>query len=337
MEVRHMIRNRLFIGFFLSALVLIGCEKGNESATPKPTPAPAAGQKLKIAVIPKGTSHSFWKSVEAGVRKAESELGITAIWKGPLKEDDRAEQIKVVDQFISEGVNGIVLAPLDDTALLRPVRNSVARNIPVVIFDSGLKGDVGKDFVSFVATDNRQGGKMGGDELARLLGGKGKVVLLRYSEGSASTDEREAGFLEAMAANPGIQIIVKDVYGGATAAEAQDEALKLIDRLRECDGIFCPNESSTQGMLNALRKADLAGKKKFVGFDASPPLIDGLNKSEIDALVSQNPVKMGYEGVKTMVAHIKGEKVPPRVDTGVKLITRENLSDPEVKQLIGSQ
>jgi ribose transport system substrate-binding protein len=324
-----MIRSSLISGLALVVLILVSSDQGRGQVP--------AGQKLKIAVIPKGTSHSFWKSVEAGVRKAESELGITVIWKGPLKEDDRAEQIKVVDQFVSERVNGIVLAPLDDTALLRPVRNAVARNIPVVIFDSGLKGEVGKDFVSFVATDNRQGGKMGGEELARLLGGKGKVVLLRYNEGSASTDERETGFLEAMAANPGISVIVKDVYGGATAAESQNKAMQLIDRLKECDGIFCPNESSTQGMLNALRKIDLAGKKKFVGFDASAPLIDGLNKGEINALVSQNPVKMGYEGVKTMVAQIKGEKVSPRVDTGVKLITRDNLNDPEVKQLIGSQ
>jgi ribose transport system substrate-binding protein len=294
-----------------------------------------AADQLSIAVIPKGTSHSFWKSVEAGAKKAGTELGVNIIWKGPLKEDDRAEQIKVVDQFVSEGVSGIVLAPLDDTALLRPVRSATSKKIPVVIFDSGLKGEVGKDFVSFVATDNRLGGAMGGEQLAKLLGGKGKVVLLRYSEGSASTMERETGFLEVMAKNPGITVIVKDRYAGATMAEAQDAALKLSDRLREADGIFCPNESSTQGMLAALRKLGLTGKVKFVGFDASPILVDALTKGDIDALVSQNPVKMGYEGVKTVVAQIKGEPVQQRVDTGVKLITKENLSDPEVKQLLG--
>src|SRR6478736_6676788 len=156
------------------------------------TLASAAGEK--IAVIPKGTTHSFWKSVEAGAQKAGAELGVEIIWKGPLKEDDRAQQIGVVQQFVASGVNAIVLAPLDDTALRTPVKSAAQHNIPVVIIDSPLKGDNGgKDFVSFVATNNRRGGELGGEELARLLGGKGKVVLLRYAEGSASTAEREAG------------------------------------------------------------------------------------------------------------------------------------------------
>src|ERR1044071_8960125 len=176
--------------------------------------APAAEQ-LKIAVIPKGTTHSFWKAVEAGARKAGTELGVEIIWKGPLKEDDRAQQIAVVQQFVSSGVNAIVLAPLDDTALRSPVQAANDRKIPVVIIDSALKGQAGKDFVSFVATDNFHGGELGGEELARLLGGKGKVVLLRYAEGSASTTEREAGFLSVMKKNPGIQVILDNSYAGA--------------------------------------------------------------------------------------------------------------------------
>jgi ribose transport system substrate-binding protein len=119
--------------------------------------------------------------------------------------------------------------------------------------------------------------------------------------------------------------------------EAKDSSMQMLDKLQEADGIFCPNESSTQGMLLALRQAGLAGKKKFVGFDASPTLVEGLNKGEIDALVSQNPTKMGYEGVKTIVASIKGEKVEPRIDTGCQLITKENVDAPEIKQLLGTQ
>jgi ribose transport system substrate-binding protein len=203
-----MSRSILLAVFFLGLLLLVGCDGGDQSEKP-PTVASspgsgAPGPTLKIAVIPKGTSHSFWKSVEAGARRASDELGVEMIWKGPLKEDDRAEQIKVVEQFISEGVNGIVLAPLDDQALVRPVRAAHDKKIPVVIFDSGLKAEVGKDFISFVATDNLQGGVIGGTELARILGNKGKVVLLRYQEGSASTDERERGFLSVIEKNPDI-------------------------------------------------------------------------------------------------------------------------------------
>jgi ribose transport system substrate-binding protein len=293
----------------------------------------AAGEK--IAVVPKGTTHSFWKSVEAGAREAGAEFGVDILWKGPLKEDDRAQQIGVVQQFVGSGVNAIVLAPLDDTALRTPVKSAMERNIPVVIFDSGLKGEAGKDFVSFVATNNRLGGRLGGQELARLLGGKGKVVLLRYSEGSDSTAQREAGFLEVMKEHPGITVILDNRYGGATVAAAQDTSLNLIDKLREADGIFCPNESSTQGMLLALRQTGLAGKKRFVGFDTSPALLAALNKGDIHALVAQNPRKMGYLGVATAVQHLRGAKVEPLIDTGCVLVTKANRSTPEVEAVIG--
>lgn len=289
----------------------------------------------RIAVIPKGTTHSFWKSVEAGAKKAGEELGVEIIWKGPLKEDDRAQQIAVVQQFVASGVSAIVLAPLDDVALRGPVKSAAERKIPVVIFDSALKGEPGKDFVSFVATDNRRGGQIGGEELARLLGGKGKVVLLRYSEGSASTGEREAGFVEVIHKYPGITITVENRYAGATVSSAQDAAMNLIDKVREADGIFCPNESSTQGMLLALRQTGLVGKKAFVGFDTSPALNAALNKGDIQALVAQNPTKMGYLGVVTAVKALRGEKVEQTIDTGCVLVTRTNQNEPAVKAVLG--
>lgn len=298
-------------------------------------PAWAAGEK--IAVIPKGTTHSFWKSVEAGARQAGAELGVEILWKGPLKEDDRAQQIAVVQQFVASGVSAIVLAPLDDTALRTPVKSAAQHKIPVVIIDSVLKGQVGvgKDFVSFVATNNHHGGELGGEELARLLGGKGKVVLLRYSEGSASTAEREAGFLAVMKKYPGIAVTVDNRYGGATVSSAQDAAMNLIDKIREADGIFCPNESSTQGMLLALRQTGLAGKKKFVGFDTSPFLLTALNKGDVQGLVAQNPTRMGYLGVATAVKHLRGEKVDAAIDTGCLLVTPSSRHTPEVEALLG--
>ena len=308
-----------------------------------PLAAFAAGEK--IAVIPKGTTHSFWKSVESGAKEAGAELGAEVIWKGPLKEDDRAQQIAVVQQFVSSGVNAIVLAPLDDTALRAPVKSAAERNIPVVIFDSALKGEVGKDFLSYVATNNTRGGEIGGEELARLLGGKGKVVLLRYAEGSASTGEREAGFMSVMKKHPGITVIVDNRYAGPTISTAQDASMNLIDKVREADGIFCPNESSTQGMILALRQTGLAGKKKFVGFDTSPFLLAALAKGDVQGLVAQNPVRMGYLGVVTAVGelqprrvaaqHLRGEKVESVVDTGCVLVTKENRNTPEVEAVVG--
>ncbi|MBN1865459.1 MAG: substrate-binding domain-containing protein [Victivallales bacterium] len=290
---------------------------------------------VRIAVIPKGTTHVFWKSVEQGALDAGRELDVNVVWQGPLHENDRAQQIAIVEQFVSEGIEGIVLAPLDNNALCRPVHSAMSRKIPVVIFDSPLVGEVGKDFTSFVATDNMQGGRIAGEKLAELLGGKGKVVLLRYMEGSASTMEREAGFLEVIRNYDGIDVIVDNRYGGATAGEAQTASLDLLDRLRESDGIFCPNESTSFGMLLALRQSNLAGKRFFVGFDASPPLLDGLKAGHINALVVQNPYRMGYEGVKTLVRHLRGDDIPLEIDTGVNLVTGENIDTPEIKEFLG--
>jgi ribose transport system substrate-binding protein len=293
---------------------------------------PKAPAKLTVAVIPKGTTHVFWKSVESGVREAERELGVAVEWKGPLKENDRAAQIELVERFVNSSVAGLAVAPLDRQALVAPIAAAKRAKIPVVIFDSDLDGVAGQDFASFVATDNRAGGKLGGEKLVELCGGAGKIVLLRYQVGSASTDAREQGFLDAIANK--LEVLVDNRYAGATAGEAKDEALNLLDKLKVAQGVFCSNESTTMGMLLALRQAGLAGKLRFVGFDASPPLVAALKAGEIDALVVQNPKKMGYLATKTLVAAIRGETVPVRIDTGVVVATRENLSDPAIAPLL---
>ncbi len=295
---------------------------------------PATAAQLRIAVIPKGTTHVFWKSVERGAKQAGTDLGVEIIWKGPLKENDRAQQIQVMQQFISEKVSAIAVAPLDFRALAAPVRSATQAGIPVVIFDSALDGEPGKDFVSFVATNNRKGGELAGEKLAELLGKHGKVVLLRYAVGSASTDEREAGFLSAIQQNPGIEIISENRYAGATTGEAKSQALNMLDQVRAASGIFCPNESSTAGMLLALQQENLAGKVKFVGFDASPPLVNALRAGEVDALIVQNPRFMGNKAVEMAVKHLRGEHVPAVVDTGVAVVTRDNMDRPDIKSLI---
>lgn len=323
----------LFAGCLLAGVW--SCQKpGSNKPEASTKPAASAATRPTIAVIPKGTTHVFWKSVEAGAKRAGEELNVEIIWKGPLKENDRAQQIQVVQQFISQGVAGIALAPLDSKALIAPVLAAKAKGIPVVIFDSGLDADPGKDFVSFVATNNVEGGRLGGQELAELLGGQGDVVLLRYMVGSASTTNREQGFLEAIKKYADIKITVDNRYAGATAGEAKTQALNLIDQLRTARGIFCPNESSTLGMLLALQQEGLAGKVRFVGFDASPPLVKALTAGEIDALVVQNPRKMGYTAVKTLVQHLHGEPVDTVIDTGVVLVTRDNMNQPEIQRLI---
>jgi ribose transport system substrate-binding protein len=298
----------------------------------------AADRPLNIAVVPKGTTHEFWKSIQAGAMKARMELaekGIRAnvLWKGPLKEDDRDQQIQVVENFMVRRVNGIVLAPLDSKALIRPVQNAQKAGVPVVIIDSGLESD---DYVSFVATDNYKGGQMAGEHLAKLLGGKGRVILLRYAVGSASTEAREKGFLEALAKHPDIKLISSDQYAGPTRETSYQASQNLLNRFgREVDGIFCPNENSTIGMTMALRDIGRAGGQvKMVGFDAGSQSVADMKSGDVQGLIVQNPLFMGYQGVMTMVEHLQGKKVEKRIDTGVVLVTKENMDEQSVKELL---
>src|SRR5881227_682578 len=208
-------RKTISILIMLAAIVALSCNRSGSKNGKK---------KLTIAVIPKGTSHEFWKSIHAGAIKAAKELSssgseVEVIWKGPLREDDREQQIQVVEGFASQGVNGIVLAPLDNRALVRPVEEAKTANVPTVIIDSALESP---SIVSFVATDNRKGGVLGADRLGELLGGKGKVILLRYAEGSASTQDREDGFLQEIKQKyPNIELLSTDQYAGATRDTAK--------------------------------------------------------------------------------------------------------------------
>jgi ribose transport system substrate-binding protein len=325
-----MIRSCLAIGLIAG---LAGCSKA-------PAPGPGAGTApapaaFEIAVIPKGTTHAFWKAIHAGARAAADARGVSIVWMGPEKEDDRKQQIEVVQSFISRGIDAIVLAPLDAQALVRPVETAVQRGIPVVIIDSGLHSDA---ISSFVATDNREGGRMGGRRLAELMGGTGNVILLRYNEGSASTANREAGFLEAIAASPGITLLSSDQYAGATRESAFQASQNLLNKFGDrVQGVFCPNESSAFGMLRALETSGKAGRIRFVGFDASAGLVAGLRAGAIDSLVVQDPFRMGYRGVETAVAVLNGTAVQQRIPTRLALVTPENVDDPEIRDLIAPE
>lgn len=300
--------------------------------------AALAADAYQIAVIPKGTTHEFWKSIHAGAQKARIELAeqgikVNIIWKGPLKEDDREQQVQVVENFIGRRVDGIVLAPLDRKALVGPVETAARGKIPVVIIDSGLATD---RIASFVSTDNREGGRIAGRNLGKLLGGKGNVIMVRLQVGSASTEEREEGFLEVMKKDfPAIRLLSTDQHGGATRDTAKRVSENLLSRFgREVSGIYTCNESTTAGMLLALKDAGLAGKVKFVGFDSGETLNAGLKAGHIDGLVVQHPLNMGYLGVKTVVAVIRGEKVPVQIDTGVGFVTKANFDDPAMADIV---
>lgn len=319
----------------LVALLFMVCLSGCGGASSE---APSAGgaKKLRIAVIPKGTSHDFWYSVRAGVEKADAELDdVEVTWKGPVSEGDTSDQIKIIESFVADGYDGICLAPLDARALQQPVEAAMAEKVPVLIFDSALENDEG--IVSYVATNNHRGGEVAGLRLAELLGGKGSVILMRYAINSQSTEEREQGFLDAIKQFPDIKILSADKYAGPDERGAIELSENLLANFGDqVNGIFCPNQSTASGMLTALRRdaRGLAGKVKFVGFDAGDNIVDGLHKKEMQGAVLQDPVQMGYESVQTMVKHLRGEQVPKRIETREVLATDENVDDPTIQSLV---
>lgn len=325
----------------ITPLIVAGCASAPPSNTtaasgsPSPSATPGDAKALKIAVIPKGATADYWLSVKSGAQKAADELKVQMVWQSPLKEDDRDGQIKVVENFVQTKVDGIVLAPCDERALAPSVQEALDAKIPVIIIDSKLNGP---KVTSFIATDNYAAGKMDGVELAKILHGMGKVIVLKYAEGQASTEAREKGFEDAAKAG-GLTIVSDDQHAGVTRESAQSASENLLQRFKQgdalsADAIFTPNESSTFGMLRALQNAKLTGKVHFVGFDSSTELIKGLQAGEIDGLVLQNPIKMGYEGVSKMVASLKGQKIPEIVDTGATFVTKANMETPEVKALL---
>jgi ribose transport system substrate-binding protein len=328
----------LVLGLALAAFC--GCNKPSEAPSAQKATEPASaesGKKMTIAVIPKGTIHEFWKTVHAGAVKASRELGVDIIWKAPLREDDREAQIAVVEDIIVRGVSGIVLAPLDEAALRMPVSNAMRAGIPVVIFDSGLQGE---DYVSFVATDNYKSGQAAGERMAGILGNKGNVVVLRYSEGSDSSNNRENGFLDAIAKYKDIKVLSSNQYAGVTTESAYKAGENLIARFKnpqgaiEFNGIFCATEPTAFGLLRALEDNGFAGKVKFICFDSSVKLIEALTTDKIHALVLQDPMKIGYMGVKTLYDHLQGKPVAKRIDTGYTLVTKENMNQPEIQALL---
>ena len=286
----------------------------------------------RIAIIPKGNTHSYWKSVHAGAGKAAQELNVDLIWQGPAQEDGQQMQISTVQKFVADGVDAIVLAPLNEQALAPPVRAAAKRNIPVIIIDSDLQSP---DFQSFIATDNLLGGKLSARHLCEQLGGKGKVIMLRFRVGSASTTARETGFLAGIREHgPAIELLSTNEYAGVTVAEAMKVSQKILRKYPQATGIFTPTETSTQGMLQALQMEGRAGKVRFVGFDFNTTLLQALEKGQIHGLAVQDPFRMGYEGIRTAVAILNQQPYEKRIDTGIMIVTKDNLTDPAVRELL---
>jgi len=307
------------------SIFLSGCRGGS--------PAPGGRAKsLTLAVIPMGTTHEFWKAIHAGAQTAAAELGVDIIWKGPLKEDDRNEQIQIVETLANAGVDALVLTPMDDRALMAPVAEAKRMGIPTVIFNSALQGD---DQVAYVSTDNDKGGVMAAEYIGSLLKGSGKIILIRVTASVEGSTKREEGFLRTVRTKfPGLRILSDNQYAGVTTETAYQTTESLLNRYADVQAVFTPNESSTFGCMRALEDHGLAGKIIHVGFDSSKKLIEALAGKKIQGLILQDPFGMGYRSVQTAVLFLKKQPFEKYIDTGVYLATPENMNEPRMKKLL---
>ncbi len=317
---------RFWVVIIAFALVLqfVGCSKSPENR------GMVKKKTLVIAVVPKGTTQSFWLAVKAGAEDAAKVEGARIIWKGPAKETDVASQKRIIENFINQRVDAIVMAACNEKALVPTVEQADKTGIPVITIDSGVKSNVPK---SFIATDNIEGARQAARTLAKLIGEKGEVGLIPFVKGAATSNMREQGFKEEIAKYKGIKL-VSVLYSNSDIMQGIRATEDMLTAHPKLAGIFAANEGGAVGAARALDMRGLGGKVKLVAFDAAQAEIDALMKGTIQALIVQNPYKMGYEGIKAAVAVIRGEKVPPRIDTGVSVVTMENFHDSEIQHLL---
>ena len=283
-----------------------------------------------IGVVPKGANHIFWQSSHAGAIKAGQEFGYQIEWNAPALEIDSSRQIEIVESMVNRKLAGIVLAPVDRKALSGVVERAGREKIPVAIFDSAIDT---RKILSYVATNNTEGGRMAARRLGELLGGKGKVALIGFMPGSASTMEREDGFQEELKQKfPRMQMVGLQ-YGMANRAKAMAQTENMLAAHPDLAGLFADNESSSSGAVQALKGRN-AKQVKLVAFDASEQLVADCRAGWIDSLVVQNPFKMGYESTRAIARHLRGEAVEPNVDSGIRLIRNTELDQPEAKALL---
>lgn len=288
-------------------------------------------KKKRIAVIPKSTAHLFWVSVQAGALAAAKERDAEILWNGPATESDYSRQIQIVDSMIAQRADGIAIAAAERKALVGVVERAVAAGIPVVVFDSGLDS---RSYLSFVSTDNYQGGKLAARHLGLLLGGKGDVAIIMHAPGSFSTMDRERGFRDAIKDEfPQIRIVAEQ-FGMGDRARARAAAENILAANEGLQGIFASTEPASAGIALALRAREKAGKVKFAGFDTSDAMTDDLRAGVLNATVVQDAFKLGYEPVRILLEKSQGKTPPKQLDLPARLVTAADLDKPEIRELL---
>ena len=291
------------------------------AAEPSLNVGAAAGANLLVNMKGPGGGNPFWAAVEAGATAAGQEYGVNVSVVSPPAESDVQAQITQIEDAITQGVQGIALAPTDPVALAPAVDAAIAAGIPVVFIDT--KGS--NEGVTFIGTDNVQGAAIAAQYLCENVAAGGKVAILQgiitQSTGQARYEGAKAG-VEACGLD-----LVAELPGEWDTAVAQQATEDILSGNPDLAGIFASNDNMALGAVEALRAQNLLDQVVVVGFDANPNAADAILAGDMEATVAQAPSNMGKFGVESLIRLINGETLPPVIDTGTLLVTAENAAD----------
>jgi len=314
----------------LAAILATACSAVSEHKT---SVSVSSGGTIRLAVIPKSVGLDYWEKVHKGAQcAAAQERGVNVVWNGVSDETDVAGQIDLLQNYIGQGVNGLVYAATDSTALTEISTTASNAGIKVLNIDSGT--DPQPKNVPLLATDNVKGAKLAADALSKAIGPKGgKIAIIAFHAGSQTNDERVEGFTAGLKKHPKLKL-VETQYSENDYNQALTVTQNVLTAHPDLVGVFAANEASDVGAVEAVRLAHRAGKVKIVGWDTSPDEVEGVRTGMVSALISQNPFRMGYDGVRAAVAQIRDHKRPTSQDTGVVVVTKKNLDDSKVRQFV---
>ena len=294
----------------------------------------AGASAAEIAVIVKTTNSNFWQNVNKGASAAiDGQSDITMTFDGPASESDIAAEVNMVDNAVNKGVAGIVLAPSDPDALVPAVKRANEAGIPVAIIDSALS-DAGKGtYQTFLSTDNCAAGMLAADRMIELTGGEGKVAVMSYVAGVGSEIGRVGCFVDKIKADSKIEI-VGPYYSQSQMATALNQTTDVLAANPDLKGIFGANEPTAVGMGRAIKQAGKAGQVAAIGFDGNKDLQDFVKDGTLNAILVQGSFQMGEKGVQAIMELMDGKSVEPQIDTGVVLVTKDNIDTDEARNVL---
>ncbi|HUB49587.1 MAG TPA: ABC transporter substrate-binding protein [Acetobacteraceae bacterium] len=289
----------------------------------------------KIDVIVKATTSQYWATVFDGARKAAQVLGVQIATLGAPSELDAAQEVSIMENAISAHPTGIVIAATNAQALAEPIAAATKAGIPVVVIDSDANT---KDYVTFLATNNETGGQKAADEIARCVKARtgkeaGDVAYLTALAGAQSLNDRDKGFVEELKKYPGLKIVEHRV-GNNQPAKALSDSEDVLTRHPDLVAMFADNELEGDGAGTAVSEKGLGSKLCLVAFDTSDTELKFVRSGIIDGLIVQNPYMMGYAGVWYALAAAHGAVFPKYVDTGVSVVTKDNITNPQMAGLL---